>query len=335
MKINSAVFLFFSTITIFYFGKFLLLPLFLALFTFIIIKLLSKKILIFVQKMTKIKVNEIAALLIMLIILFSFFYFFWKILEFNLNGVISKSYLYQDNLNIVLSLFSDSILSKIIPLQEILNSINFLTIFSKLLNNFTEFAGNFSLVLIFLVFLIVEEKSFIKKIEIVAGNNNLKILKKITNDIFSYFQIKIFTSTLTGLLTFIFLYTLGNDLAPTFGIISFVLNFIPLIGSLLSIILPFVFSSIQSLGFYDPFLTIILLVVVQICIGNFLEPKLMGKTLNISPIIMLIFLAIMGKMWGIAGMFLSVPLLVVLLIFFSNFKSTKKIAIFISDKGNN
>ena len=149
MKINSAVFLFFSTITIFYFGKFLLLPLFLALFTFIIIKLLSKKILIFVQKMTKIKVNEIAALLIMLIILFSFFYFFWKILEFNLNGVISKSYLYQDNLNIVLSLFSDSILSKIIPLQEILNSINFLTIFSKLLNNFTEFAGNFSLVLIF------------------------------------------------------------------------------------------------------------------------------------------------------------------------------------------
>jgi predicted PurR-regulated permease PerM len=285
--------------------------------------------------MTKIKVNEIAALLIMLIILFSFFYFFWKILEFNLNGVISKSYLYQDNLNIVLSLFSDSILSKIIPLQEILNSINFLTIFSKLLNNFTEFAGNFSLVLIFLVFLIVEEKSFIKKIEIVAGNNNLKILKKITNDIFSYFQIKIFTSTLTGLLTFIFLYTLGNDLAPTFGIISFVLNFIPLIGSLLSIILPFVFSSIQSLGFYDPFLTIILLVVVQICIGNFLEPKLMGKTLNISPIIMLIFLAIMGKMWGIAGMFLSVPLLVVLLIFFSNFKSTKKIAIFISDKGNN
>ena len=61
----------------------------------------------------------------------------------------------------------------------------------------------------------------------------------------------------------------------------------------------------------------------------------MGKTLNISPIIMLIFLAIMGKMWGIAGMFLSVPLLVVLLIFFSNFKSTKKIAIFISDKGNN
>tara|TARA_B100000686_G_C16767404_1_gene962748 strand:+ start:117 stop:335 length:219 start_codon:yes stop_codon:yes gene_type:complete len=71
---------------------------------------------------------------------------------------------------------------------------------------------------------------------------------------------------------------------------------------------------------------------IQIFIGNFLEPKLMGKALNISPIVMLIFLSIMGKLWGISGMFLSVPMLVVLLIVLSSFKNTRDLALLISEK---
>ena len=59
----------------------------------------------------------------------------------------------------------------------------------------------------------------------------------------------------------------------------------------------------------------------------------MGKTLNISPIALIIFLSLMGKIWGLAGMFLSVPLLVILIIFLNNFKETKKIAIFLTEKG--
>tara|TARA_X000000950_G_scaffold10517_1_gene11503 strand:+ start:178 stop:414 length:237 start_codon:yes stop_codon:yes gene_type:complete len=70
----------------------------------------------------------------------------------------------------------------------------------------------------------------------------------------------------------------------------------------------------------------------QILIGNFLETKMMGKTLNLSPIVMIIFLSIMGKVWGVAGMFLSVPILVFLLIIFSNLNSTKNLAILISEK---
>ena len=59
---------------------------------------------------------------------------------------------------------------------------------------------------------------------------------------------------------------------------------------------------------------------------------MMGKTLNLSPIVMIIFLSIMGKVWGVAGMFLSVPILVFLLIIFSNLNSTKNLAILISEK---
>ena len=114
---------------------------------------------------------------------------------------------------------------------------------------------------------------------------------------------------------------------------SFFLNFIPFIGSLLSILLPFVFSAVLFLDFFVPSLTFFFLVLIQIYIGNFLEPKLMGKTLNISPLVMIIFLTIMGKIWGVAGMFLSVPLLVVILIILRNMNSTKRIAIILSESG--
>ena len=87
------------------------------------------------------------------------------------------------------------------------------------------------------------------------------------------------------------------------------------------------------MNFFEPTLTLILLLFSQILVGNFLETKLMGKTLNISPIALIIFLSLMGKLWGLVGMFLSVPLLVILIICLNNFKDTKKFAIFLTEKG--
>ena len=161
-----------------------------------------------------------------------------------------------------------------------------------------------------------------------------RYLKRLTQIFFYYFKLKTLTSFLTGLLTFIVLYLLNNNLAPTFGVLSFLLNFIPVIGSLLAIIIPTLFSLIQFLNIPEPTITLLLLTLTQIFIGNILEPKLMGNTLNISPIVMIIFLSIMGKIWGIAGMFLSVPILVVISITLSRFKQTKKFSILLSDKGS-
>jgi predicted PurR-regulated permease PerM len=244
-----------------------------------------------------------------------------------------KSEFYQNNLNFIINYFTNSSINKIIPISDIFDAINFVKIFSNVLNSLTGLAGNFSLVLIYLIFLIVEEKNFLIKLNKVSKNKNKnKILTKINNDIFKYFRLKTFTSLLTGILTFLILQIIGNDLSTVFGIFAFFLNFIPFIGSLFSIIFPFIFSCIQFLNFFDPLITLILLISIQIFVGNFLEPKFMGKTLNISPIVMLTFLSIMGKLWGVFGMFLSVPMLVVLLIILNNFKATRKFAILIAEK---
>ena len=330
----SPIFLFLLFLfLIFYIGKFIFLPLFLAVFFYLLIKSVTNKFLILINSKLGISLSKFNAMALMLITISIVSYFLWIILELNINTVLQKSNKYQVNFEKILLYLSKKPLNSFLEKSDLLSSFDMLTIFSNILNSLSSFAGNFAFVIIFIIFLIFEENHLKKKLNSVLKSSNIRILNKINFDIFFYFQLKTITSFLTGIFTFIILFFLKNDLAPTFGIISFFLNFIPFIGSLLSILLPFVFSAVQFLNVFEPFLTFFLLLFIQIYIGNFLEPKLMGKTLNISPLVMIIFLTIMGKIWGVAGMFLSVPLLVIILIILRNMKSTKKIAIMLSERG--
>ena len=335
MSTNNTVIILLVIFGILYIGKFILLPFSISLFIYLIMKSLSNKFSSAVKDHLKIQINNIFALMIIFIICFTFLYFFWVILEYNINSVRLNSTTYQSNFYEVLNLISNTSIQKLFSTNEILNSLNFMKLFSQILNNLSSFAGNSSFILLLLIFFIIEEKFFLKKLKLILNNQNMKIISKINYDIFYYFQIKSLTSFFTGFLTFIVLFFLENDLAPTFGLLTFILNFIPIIGSLLGILIPFIFSIIQFLSFFEPISTLIALTIIQIYIGNFLEPKLMGNKLNISPVAMILFLSIMGKIWGISGMFLSVPLLVVLLIILRRIKSTKKIAILLSEKGSN
>jgi len=86
---------------------------------------------------------------------------------------------------------------------------------------------------------------------------------------------------------------------------------------------------------FGPFLVVLLGVgAVQVMVGNFLEPKLMGNTLNLSPFVVMLSLTLWGSIWGIAGMFLSVPITVILLIIFAHFEKTRPIAVLLSGDGN-
>ena len=336
MSINNINSILLTTVllsVLLYYGKFVLLPLTLALFIFIIIKSLSKKLIDSTLKLFNIKINDLVSFFSIFFIFIIIIYSFVKVLNSNLSSVVDNSSYYQNNLKNLINFFSDYKIEKFIKLNEVFNDVNFLEIFSKIINYFTELTGNFSLILIYIIFFIIEEKLLAEKIKFFFNRLTTKnVLKKINSDVFKYFQIKTFTSFLTGIFTFLILYFFNSDLAPTLGIFAFFLNFIPFVGSLISILIPTIFSLIQFFSFFESIIILIMLTFSQILIGNFLETKMMGKTLNLSPIIMIVFLSIMGKVWGIAGMFLSVPILVFLLIIFSNLNSTKNIAILISEK---
>ena len=333
MKVLNFAVISFSSIFILYYGKFFLLPLFLALFFYIILNSISKNLIDFTKKYLLV-INEAFSFFFIFLLSLTFAYFLFQLLKINVVSIIENSNQYQKNLNFFLELISRNTILEAFLSENLLKDINLIGIFSNLLNLIKSFTGNFTLVLVYLIFIVIEEKFFIVKLNLVLKNENKKkLFSKINSDIYNYFRIKTFTSLLTALFTFMILFFLNNELSITFAIFAFFLNFIPYIGSLLAVVLPSLFATIQFMEFFTPILTLILLLVSQIFIGNFLETKLMGKTLNISPIALIIFLSLMGKIWGLVGMFLSVPLLVILIIFLNNFKETKKIAIFLTEKG--
>jgi len=86
---------------------------------------------------------------------------------------------------------------------------------------------------------------------------------------------------------------------------------------------------------FQPFFIVVsCLATIQFTIGNILEPRFMGSSLNLSPLVVMLSLAIWGSIWGVAGMFLSVPFTVILMIIFSQFEKTQNIAILLSQDGN-
>ena len=127
---------------------------------------------------------------------------------------------------------------------------------------------------------------------------------------------------------------MGVDYAVFWSFLIFLLNFIPTIGSLIATTFPAILAFIQF-GDFKPVLTVIILIgIVQFLIGNILEPRIMGRSLNLSALVVLLSLALWGTLWGVVGMFLCVPITVTLMIIFSNFEKTLPFAIMLSANGN-
>ena len=118
------------------------------------------------------------------------------------------------------------------------------------------------------------------------------------------------------------------------GFIAFILNFIPTIGTIIAVLIPTVFAIIQLTDISSILYLFIFLVLIQFVIGNVIYPKLMGKSLNISQFVVILSLVVWGAMWGTIGMFLAVPIMMILLIILSQFESTKNLAVLISEDGN-
>ncbi|MEL6862419.1 MAG: AI-2E family transporter, partial [Pseudomonadota bacterium] len=152
-------------------------------------------------------------------------------------------------------------------------------------------------------------------------------------------------SALITVLTYGTLVALGVDNALFLSTLIFVLNYIPTIGSIVAALVPPLFALVQpEVASWIPgdapndsyiFAAFVLAGVSfwQFSIGNFVQPRIMGDTLNLSALVVLLGLAIWGAIWGIPGMFLSAPLTVLMMILFAQSESTKWIAILLSANG--
>ncbi|UCF15441.1 MAG: AI-2E family transporter, partial [Phycisphaerales bacterium] len=185
--------------------------------------------------------------------------------------------------------------------------------------------SNGLLVLIFMIFM-------------VAGQGTYKAPKgslwwEVEVRIKRYVLTMIVTSGITGFLVGFVLYVLKVNFAWMFGFLAFMLNFIPNIGSIIATILPLPVALIDpQLGIVSKALVLAIPGSIQFVIGNLLQPKMMGESLDLHPVVVLLSLIFFGTIWGIIGMFLAVPITAVVKIFLQRFGYTRVIADLASGK---
>lgn len=214
--------------------------------------------------------------------------------------------------------------------SELLNPSKLMGVTASLLSQLGGFMGNTLTIMFLVLFLLLELDSISIKAKAVFKDEtkSMNYINQIGSSIRHYLSIVTLTSFITGLLIWISLLILGVDYAILWGLIAFLLNFIPTIGSIIAAVPAILFSLIQ-LGFGGALTTLIIFLVVNMVIGNVVQPKMMGKGMGLSTFIVFFSLLFWGFILGTIGMFLSIPLTMTIKIILDQYPGTKGIAVFL------
>ena len=153
---------------------------------------------------------------------------------------------------------------------------------------------------------------------------------KIITEMRRYLVIKTLISLITGTFITLWLWILGVDFALLWGFCAFVLNYIPNLGSIIAAV-PTTLLAVLQLGFGYALLVALGYLVVNVALGNFVEPLWMGRRLGLSALVVLLSLVFWGWVWGPVGMLLSVPLTMVVKIMLENSEDLKWVAVLLGD----
>jgi predicted PurR-regulated permease PerM len=194
------------------------------------------------------------------------------------------------------------------------------------------------IVLIYAGFLFVEQVRFRRKLAIMFGEGDHQarlrsVLEQIDRDIRIYLRIKTTLAVVTSTLAYVVMAWVGVDFAGFWAVMVFFFYYIPTVGSILAIVAPALLTLVQF-DHLTPFLIVLLVIgTIQVVMANVIEPTLMGRSLNLSPLVVIASLMVWGTIWGVVGMFLCVPIMVVLLIVLAHFDATRPVAVLLSADG--
>ncbi|MDO6590771.1 AI-2E family transporter [Loktanella sp. D2R18] len=194
------------------------------------------------------------------------------------------------------------------------------------------------LVILFVGFLFAERIWFQTKLVNFVGNEAQadrigKIIASIIHRVNYYLLVKTLISAITGALVFLLAKVFGLELATSIGILTFVLNFIPNIGSIVATFLIALIAHVQIGEAPITLAIFVISTVIQFVNGSIIDPMLMGRALRLSSFGIILSLAFWGAVWGVPGMFLSVPIMVMMLVVCSYVPGLRPLAILLSREG--
>lgn len=214
---------------------------------------------------------------------------------------------------------------------------NFVRDFTIIISNFSfRFISSAVLVVLFMVFILSEARFFREKLEVAFEKRTEKI-NRMGNDIISqvtrYLTAKFFISLANGIIFAVGFHLVGLEFAVVWGIIQFLLNFIPTLGSITAGVVISLFALAQFWPEPGPIIIVLAIILgVNLFLCNIFDPKIVGDRVGISPLVILVSLSIWGYIWGFVGMVLAVPMMVIIKIVCENIPIMEHVSILIGSR---
>lgn len=318
-------------------GRSIILPLMIAIFLTFILEPM-------VTFLRKLKIPMAVAVLLTLTFAFIILYLMGALVYANVQIFVGQFPIYQVRLLKSVSRFTE-LFEKWFgePLNiEIFKRINWVETLRQFsiaqfvlgsVGSFVTFFVKMLMVIIFIAYFLPGMQHIEEKIEYAfparQSKRILRIFRNVIRQVQTYLGAKTLGSVIIGIVGIIIFYTFGLDFAFFWGFLLFIFNYIPTIGPVVASFFPVLFSLLQFGSVSIAFWLAVSLAILQTAMGNYVEPKLMGRSMNLSPIMVILSLIFWGYIWGAAGMILAIPILGTISIIFENFESLKFVSVFL------
>lgn len=216
-------------------------------------------------------------------------------------------------------------------------------VLARLAGSLTALTSNFLTfitIFLYLVFMLIERGRILKKINLLGADaRSRRVINETLGDIAAmvrqYITVKTMSNLITASISYAIMLLIGIQFAGFWALLIFVLNYIPIFGAASAITLPVMLALVQpdGGGVRLATITLISLIGAEQIMSNGIEPRIVGRSLNLSPLVILFSLSVWGTLWGFAGLLLSVPITVTVMIILTQFEETRPIAILLSDDG--
>ena len=222
------------------------------------------------------------------------------------------------------------------PIADRFDVMWLVRLFQTVAGHLNTLVGFAVLVFVFLMLALLEIGDFRDRLAMATRKGRGPDLRRVCEEIGAKFRkymwVRTQMSALTGLAVWGFAALTGLELAPAWGIVAFVLNYIPFIGSFIATALPSLFAFAQFDTWQDALFVLCGMFAIQFGVGNYLEPMMAGAALSISPLAVVFAVFFFGFLWGIPGAFLGVPILIAILTVCAHYPSTRWIATLLAGK---
>ena len=291
-----------------------------------------------VDGLTRIKVPRGLSITLAILILFGIGYLVGLFLFSSLNSFIEEAPKYYKRFEEIASQISGALNTNFAmelpenPMAELDITETFISSINSISQNFMSFISALVIIVLSTVFILLEtpyiQVTIAKAFPRHTGKRIVIIMRHTIRQIGRYLSVKFIVSAATGILVWFFLQIIGMDFALIWGVSAFILNFIPNIGSFILMTITIIMGFIQFFPQPGPiFAVIVSMIGVQTVVGNFFDPRMQGRRLNLSPIIIIFSLFLWGWLWGPVGMFIAVPITAVIKIVCHNIPPLKPISI--------